>query len=188
MFKEIKVMATGEMARSVAEEVTKGINMVLSPEGNPLLQLLITHDGSIVEGKIDLTKRRYRVDELIRCIDGEGNISPLLLFTSLDIYYSDLDFVFGFTDMFREVSVVSLARLIEEGVPVEKVVERTVKTAIHEIGHLKGLRHCNNRRCVMTLSFNVRDTDNKDKIFCNRCYSRLSRSGGLNETRHPCKY
>ncbi|GAJ15820.1 unnamed protein product, partial [marine sediment metagenome] len=43
------------------------------------------------------------------------------------------------------------------------------KEVIHEIGHLLGLRHCSNPKCVMHFSNTLNDTENKDIIFCKEC-------------------
>ncbi len=131
-------------------------------------------------------RRQYPVEKLVDMIECFVLGSPVLLLTDLDIYYADLDYVFGYTDVTKKISVVSLARL-KRGVSTEKLVDRTVKTAIHEIGHLKGLRHCNNKRCVMFLSFGIGDTDRKDRRFCDKCSDTLlKKTGGFNETRHSC--
>lgn len=37
--------------------------------------------------------------------------------------------------------------------------ERTVKEAVHEIGHLKGLSHCPDSGCVMHFSNSLRDSE-----------------------------
>lgn len=181
MLKRIKVTTTQGIDRELAEKIIKEIDETLS-EGAPS-PLLITAEMS----NAYCPDRRYTVEDLI------DNISPLfsdsyfLLLTELDIYYADFDYVFGFTDLLKGISVVSLARL-RMGAIEEKIVERAVKTAIHEIGHLSGLRHCKNRACVMSLSFGLIDTDRKDKRFCDRCYKRLlkNQQGDQNETWHTC--
>ncbi|MFN3480176.1 MAG: hypothetical protein ACK415_07280 [Thermodesulfovibrionales bacterium] len=181
MLKSIKVTTTKGTDRVLAEKIIKEIDETLS-EGVPS-PLLITEEVS----NAYCPERRYPVEELINNISPLFSDSPFLLLTEHDIYYADFDYVFGFTDLLKGISVVSLARL-GKGAIVEKVVERAVKTAVHEIGHLNGLRHCKNRSCVMSLSFGLIDTDRKDKRFCDRCYKRLLKNqpGGQNETRHTC--
>lgn len=181
MLKRINVTTTKGTDTVLAEKVFKEIDETLS-EG-AFSPLLITAEVS----NFFCPERRYPVEDLINNIPPLFSDSPFLFITELDIYYADFDYVFGFTDLSRGISVVSLARLREKAT-VEKIIERAAKTAIHEIGHLNGLRHCKNRACVMSLSFGLIDTDRKDKRFCVRCYKRLleNQPGGHNETRHTC--
>ncbi len=82
--------------------------------------------------------------------------------------------VFGFTDPESRVSVMSLCHLGRKGEAPAKIARRASKTAIHELGHSYGLRHCKDHRCVMFFSFNLTDTDYKDSGFCERCGKELS--------------
>jgi archaemetzincin len=50
---------------------------------------------------------------------------------------------------------------------------RTVKEAIHELGHTGGLEHCPDPRCVMYFSNTLADTDHKDYQFCARCRTQV---------------
>lgn len=166
MLKRIKVTTTEGTDRVLAEKIIKEIDETLSEGAKE--PLLITARMS----NAYCPERRYPVEDLINNISPLSINSPFLLLTELDIYYADFDYVFGFTDLLKGISIVSLARL-RRGAIMEKIVERAVKTAVHEIGHLNGLRHCKNRDCVMSLSFGLIDTDRKDKRFCDMCYKRL---------------
>lgn len=195
MFQGIRVITTKGIESMLAEVIIKRINEYHLKAGDytpPLIPVKVPVD--------DLMEIEHPVDKLIWDIAPLLGDKPVLLLTDLPIYYADLDYVFGFTDMLRSVSIVSLARLTK-GATVEKIIERAVKTAIHEIGHLNGLRHCNRKGCVMSLSFSLRDTDRKSSRFCDRCYNLLSKmksdvshdrclwkrlSGGLDEVRYTC--
>jgi archaemetzincin len=56
------------------------------------------------------------------------------------------------------------------------LLRRTLIEAVHELGHLQGLGHCPDRRCVMHFSNCLLDTDRKQPDFCSRC-EELRRSG-----------
>jgi archaemetzincin len=84
-----------------------------------------------------------------------------------------LSFVFGQAQLNGPGAVVSLARLGQEfyGLPANPtlLISRSVKEALHEIGHTFGLTHCSDIRCPMSLSNNVRQVDMKGEELCKSC-------------------
>lgn len=96
-----------------------------------------------------------------------------------DIYFQNLNFVFGLASPTAKVAVVSLARLNPEFYGdrqnVELYVSRIRKEVIHEIGHLEGLSHCQTQGCVMNFSNSIFDVDRKSDKFCNLCLKHISR-------------
>ena len=50
---------------------------------------------------------------------------------------------------------------------------RIIKESVHELGHVFGLRHCENRKCVMHFSNSIEDTDIKTHVFCKNCKNIL---------------
>jgi archaemetzincin len=52
-------------------------------------------------------------------------------------------------------------------------MDRTIKEAVHELGHTFGLEHCENARCVMHFSNSLADTDWKQAKFCSQCRPKL---------------
>jgi len=104
---------------------------------------------------------------------------PLLAVAQVDLYSPGLNFVFGEAELRGDVAIISLARLYPGFYhlsPDELLLkERALKEATHELGHLFGLRHCPNQRCVMHFSNTLADTDQKDSIFCDQCERRLTK-------------
>lgn len=99
----------------------------------------------------------------------------VLLVTDKDLYAAGLNFVFGLA--WRGVAVISNHRLRPEfyGHPQDRklYLERVIKEAVHEIGHLHGLTHCGDRSCVMAFSNSILDTDRKDWKLCRKCLAKL---------------
>ena len=93
--------------------------------------------------------------------------------TELDLYVSNLNFIFGQAKMGGRTALISLARLREKlwgRRPNGKLLrERTLKEAVHELGHTLGLEHCPNPKCVMHFSNSLADTDVKGSWFCPEC-------------------
>jgi len=99
----------------------------------------------------------------------------LLLITVKDLYAADLNYIFGLA--WGGIAIVSTHRLAQEFYGLEPdrglFVERLIKEAVHELGHLHGLTHCSNRRCVMAFSNWIGDTDYKSYRLCHRCRRKL---------------
>jgi archaemetzincin len=97
----------------------------------------------------------------------------LLAVADVDLFAGGLNFVFGETAPAAGVGVVSLWRLNPErwGGPRDQGLfeARAAREAIHEAGHLFGLRHCPDRRCVMSFSNSLAEVDAKSSDFCPAC-------------------
>jgi archaemetzincin len=118
---------------------------------NPLRQ---QHDATVILNYIAGIKNPYKIYKL--CL------------VKVDIYAPNMNFIFGLANPLRKTAVVSTYRLVGN-----QKEERISKEIVHEIGHLFGLTHCTNRECIMRFSKTVKDTDEKKKIFCTDCRSKI---------------
>lgn len=95
----------------------------------------------------------------------------------VDIFVPALNFIFGQADLGGKVALISLIRLREEFYGNSKneklFFDRTIKEAVHELGHTFGLKHCDNPKCVMHFSNSLLDTDIKETDFCEECRKKL---------------
>jgi archaemetzincin len=116
---------------------------------------------------------QWHSTRMLGAIPAPGQGGMVLGVAEVDLYAPGLNFVFGEADTGRGVCLISLARLREEfwgRVSNEDIfLERALKEAVHELGHLHGLRHCPDRGCVMHFSNSLPDTDVKGRAFCGRC-------------------
>lgn len=105
--------------------------------------------------------------------DGEG---VLLAVTDFDLYKTSHRYIFGDADEQRRIAVISLHRLRSEfygeDADSNTLFQRTLKEAVHELGHAAGLKHCYNARCAMYYSNSIFETDNKMPYFCEVCDKR----------------
>jgi archaemetzincin len=104
----------------------------------------------------------------------------LLAITDFDLYKTSHRFIFGDADDAQGVAAVSLHRLRPEFYGEEPdlnvLFQRTLKEAVHELGHAFGLKHCYNARCAMYYSNSIFETDNKMSHFCDVCDRRIGRA------------
>jgi archaemetzincin len=100
--------------------------------------------------------------------------TKVLAIGDFDAYSDELNFVFGEAHFGGRVAAIYLPRLREEFYvrksDTNKLFkQRVIKEAVHELGHVFGLTHCENNKCVMHFSNSLQDTDFKDHKFCERC-------------------
>ncbi len=119
---------------------------------------------------LDRLRGQCRADLALETL-AAGVSTPTVYVLECDGYYPGFNFVFGLAQPALKTAVVFTARL--RGPSFE---QRLAKEITHEAGHLYGLGHCSNPRCVMYFSNTLVDTDRKTVYFCERCRRKLSTS------------
>lgn len=128
---------------------------------------------------LDPSRGQYNANEILSYISGKmrDKKCETLAVTKRDIFSGYLNFVFGIANPKSGVAVISTSRLNRkskgEGKETGKLIERTKKEAIHEMGHLKGLEHCSDPKCGMSFSNTLGDVDRKKSSLCNKCRNKL---------------
>lgn len=101
-------------------------------------------------------------------------IKKVLVLTDVDIYDPPYIELYGQAD--DSIALVSIFRLKNKATNT-KLLERTIKESVHELGHTFGLKHCKNKNCVMNFSVNEYDIDDKAQFFCKTCSKVLETDG-----------
>jgi archaemetzincin len=76
------------------------------------------------------------------------------------------NFVFGQASLSAGVGVWSLHRLGDPELEPETFLRRTAKIAVHETGHMLGIRHCTQFRCGMNGANHQKEADGQPTWFC----------------------
>ena len=101
----------------------------------------------------------------------------VILLTDVDIFVPVLTFIFGEAQLNGKHSLLSVCRLHEEfysGTSNDQLLlERTIKEALHELGHCFGLRHCIDWDCVMHSSPGIEEVDIKGGTYCKNCVTKI---------------
>jgi archaemetzincin len=94
-----------------------------------------------------------------------------------DLYIPNQNFVFSQANSVGRTAIVSMFRLKPEyyGLPEDEdhLKTRLMGASLHELGHLLGLRNCNNE-CVMSKISNVHELDRRPDGYCPSCLLNLT--------------
>jgi archaemetzincin len=154
------------------------------------IQRILPHtESTIIEGALALPQEAYNAQRkqynsnlllnIIKVYSEKTKADIILGITAADLYVPRLNFVFGQAELSGKAAAISLRRLKPEvyNEPTNQTLflERAVKEAVHEIGHVIGLPHCPDPLCVMSFSNDIDAVDTKKQQFCPKCAARLSR-------------
>jgi archaemetzincin len=169
---KIYILPMARISKQVIDAVVEGLKREFHLEAEVLDEVPLPVDSYNTDRQQYLS---IIVIEEIALMDLKGLV---LAIAGEDLYAQGLNFVFGEADPEKGITVISLARLGQEfygGSPdPERLTERTVKEAVHEVGHIMGISHCPNPECVMRYSNTLSHTDRKSSELCPLCKRKLS--------------
>ena len=92
---------------------------------------------------------------------------------TVDLFVPILTYVYGEARQGGKIALVSTFRMRNnphsKSDPPSRVYERTAKVALHEIGHLFNMLHCEDEKCLMHFSGNLATLDKTPLYFCRYC-------------------
>ncbi|MFC1534445.1 archaemetzincin family Zn-dependent metalloprotease [Thermodesulfobacteriota bacterium] len=99
--------------------------------------------------------------------------SKIVCVLDADLFVPILTYVFGEARQGGKHALVSINRLKKNPdgsvPPMDLVLERTAKIALHELGHLFDIHHCTDGKCLMFFLATLKDLDNVSPYFCRYC-------------------
>ncbi|MEJ7624193.1 MAG: archaemetzincin [Pyrinomonadaceae bacterium] len=117
-------------------------------------------------------KSGYILDEILKPrlpLDA----AALIAFTADDLYPNEsMNYVFGQASLENRVGVWSLHRL-DDNAKQQVFLNRTLKVAAHETGHMFSMRHCTKYECVMSGTNHLGETDRRPLDACPECTAKI---------------
>lgn len=184
MERTIFLQKIGELEQSLLDKLKKNleksfkdfnISIEIFPDKLPLKN-----------AEYDVRRRQYNaskiLDRIIKNVQYKSYFRTLGVMDK-DIFSRPLNFVFGIainpknrSPELPVIALISITRLRESFYrrPENSALFelRTLKEAIHELGHTFNLAHCE-KYCIMRFSNSLMDTDEKPKEFCESCSIKL---------------
>ena len=172
--KSVRLIPVGEVAGGLLNELAQSLRDKLG------ITAEVSKPIEIPKAAFDPGRNQYYSTRILQGLEttrAHGAVPLLLAVTEVDLFVPALNFVFGEALPTKDMAIISLRRLRQEfyGRPADLTLlkERMVKEAVHEIGHVWGMRHCPDPICVMFFSNSLADTDRKPDTFCKNCTGLL---------------
>lgn len=105
----------------------------------------------------------------------------VLAITNEDLWPGEgWNFVFGQASLADRVGVWSTARMGDPEKEAQIFLRRVLQVAVHETGHMFGIKHCTAYECCMNGSNHQAESDQTPLVFCVECDAKLWWACGLN--------
>jgi len=172
------ILPIGRIDSTVPLHIQQSLDKIL-----PDLECSIIPEGlALPKTAFDMKRNQYRSNLILGEMQAHGaqqrDLDCILGVVDADIFVPELNFVFGEACFPGKEALISLWRLKPEfygDAPDQTAFfSRVVKEAVHEIGHTLGLRHCFRSSCVMHFSNSIFDTDIKQAVPCDECYTKAA--------------
>jgi archaemetzincin len=168
---EIQLLPIGALPRGTIEGRAARLSRLVSVACRP-------RAGSTAPPPVFDGRDQVDADGLLAALEADAAPGAALVgLTALDMGIPIFTFVFGQARVGGRAAVVSLARLDPTyyGLPAsrEALLSRAAAEVLHELGHVAGLVHCREPRCLMNFAANVEKADARGIAFCRTCVGRV---------------
>jgi archaemetzincin len=171
---QIGVLTIGETDSEIIAWIKDNLTRVFPDTTSTVVNEKIPLREEAFDEKRKQYKSHIILSEVQRFAFRKPYLSRILGVADADIFVPKLNFVFGEATCPGKAALISLWRLKPEfygnKLNTSLFLKRTLKEAVHELGHTLGLEHCSQQSCVMHFSNSISDTDKKQSYFCDKCY------------------
>jgi archaemetzincin len=145
------------------KEDIRRIQRALTTAYKDIVNITIGGELALPNNAYNSLRNQYNADILLKYLITTEKKDYALWVVTRDLYCMGMNFVFGYA-MHHKGAILSIFRLASP-----TLIE---KEAIHEIGHVVGLHHCNNP-CVMQFSNSLAEAKTKPAYLCDRCKRKI---------------
>lgn len=164
-----EILPLGSPSQELLERIARGLSRRVSAP--------VHLHPTAADFPLPLIRGREQVhaDEVLKALEAHPRAEGawLLGVTDRDIGHPIFTFFFGRARHHGGAALISTARLEQTfyGLPDDPALtaRRAVMEAIHELGHVAGLGHCEDMRCIMRFCTSVEVADNRGRLFCASC-------------------
>lgn len=121
----------------------------------------------VIRSAYNSSRDQYEASYLLSFLIRRKKREIALWIVKEDLYCDGMNFVFGLAS-YRKGAILSTFRLF--------TTELVEKEAVHEVGHVLGLKHCKNR-CVMHFSNSLLEAMEKPCELCESCKMLIDKIG-----------
>lgn len=170
---KIILIVFGTLSEALVPYLVEGLSREFAAE------VVLGENLPIPNQAYDSRRRQYRAEDFLPllALRRREPTDLVLGVSAVDLFVPQLNFVFGLAEPRQLAAVISVARLdpLFYQYPPDPALlkERALKEAVHELGHLLGLPHCQNPYCIMFFSNTLADTDRKGPGFCQACRKKI---------------
>ena len=122
-------------------------------------------------------RTNYFLDDLLPKMLPD-DAAALIAFTNYDLYPEEAwHFVFGQATFEKRVGVWSLYQFADpktRRTDPKKLLDRTLKIAMHETGHMFSMKHCVKYECLMSGTNHLAETDRRPLDNCPECMAKVA--------------
>lgn len=122
-------------------------------------------------------RTNYFLDDVLAKIL-PSDAAALIAFTNYDLYPGETwAFVFGQATLSGRVGVWSLYRFADARtgkIDPKLLLDRTLKVAMHETGHMFSMKHCVKYECLMSGTNHIGETDRRPLDNCPECMAKVA--------------
>lgn len=170
----VGVLPLGEIPELVMKIITANISAQF------MLPAMIVSSIALPEPAFDKRRLQYNAGMVInRCEQMHfDNCTKIIAIMKQDLFIPIFKHVYGEARQGGKTALISLFRLEKNpdgSLPrQDQFYERTAKVALHELGHLFDLFHCEQPKCIMHFSGSIQELDQTALYLCRQCQSFLS--------------